>query len=118
MKREKTKATMLTVTEKGFGKRTDMDEYRSQSRGGKGVINIKTTERNGDVIGIEVVTDEDELMMITQEGMMVRCPIREVRTIGRSTQGVKMITLKGKDKLVQVARLAAKSEDEEEEPKV
>ncbi|MBI3991243.1 MAG: DNA gyrase subunit A [Candidatus Omnitrophica bacterium] len=107
-------ATILTVTEKGFGKRTGIDEYRVQSRGGKGIINIKTTERNGEVVAIKVVTDEDELMMITLEGMMVRCPIREIRSIGRSTQGVKVISLSGKDKLVQVARLAAKSEGEEE----
>jgi DNA gyrase subunit A (EC 5.99.1.3) len=104
-------ATLLTVTENGFGKRTKVDEYRLQSRGGKGIINIKTTQANGLVVGLNSVVDEDELMLITSSGMIVRCPIGEVRTTGRSTQGVRLMRLNGEDKVVAVARLAAKEED-------
>ncbi len=105
-------ATLLTVTENGFGKRTKVEEYRSQSRGGKGIINIKTTQANGMVVGLNTVVDKDELMLITSSGMIVRCPIKDVRTTGRSTQGVRLMRLNGKDKVVAVARVAAKEEDE------
>ncbi|MBI2447773.1 MAG: DNA gyrase subunit A [Candidatus Omnitrophica bacterium] len=108
-------ATLLTVTENGFGKRTLFSQYRTQKRGGKGIINIKTTKRNGEVVKVKTVTDEDELMMITQEGMIVRCPIKDIRTIGRSTQGVKLISLSEKDRVVSVARLASKDEEGEGE---
>ncbi len=110
-------ATLLTVAENGFGKRTLFSQYRSQGRGGKGVINIKTTKRNGEVVSVRTVVDDDDLMMITQEGMIVRCSIKDIRTIGRSTQGVKLISLGEKDKVVSVARLAAKDEEGEEEEK-
>jgi len=106
-------ATLLTVTENGFGKRTPMDEYRAQSRGGKGIINIKTTKTNGLVVGLNAVTDKDEVMLITSSGMIVRCPIKDIRTTGRSTQGVRLMRLGNKDKVVAVARLAAKEEEEE-----
>ena len=105
-------ATLLTVTEKGFGKRTKVSEYRSQSRGGKGIINIKTTAANGMVVGLNTVVDKDELMLITSSGMIVRCPIKDVRTTGRSTQGVRLMRLKGSDNIVGVARVEAKEEDE------
>ncbi|MFH2137693.1 MAG: DNA gyrase subunit A [Candidatus Omnitrophota bacterium] len=106
--------TMLTVTENGFGKRTKFEEYRIQSRGGKGIINIKTTVTNGGVVAFRTVVDDDELMLITSSAMVVRCPIKDIRSTGRSTQGVRLIRTKEKDKLVAVARVAAK--DEEEEP--
>lgn len=106
-------ATLLTVTENGFGKRTKVDEYRPQSRGGKGNINIKTTEANGMVVGLNTVVDKDELMLITSSGMIVRCPMKTVRTTGRSTQGVRLMRLTGEDKVVAVARVAAKEEEEE-----
>lgn len=106
-------ATILTITENGFGKRTGMDEYRVQSRGGKGIINIKTTTTNGMVVGLNMVADNDELMLITSSGMIVRCPMKDVRTTGRSTQGVRLMRLNGKDKVVAVARVAAKEEDSE-----
>ena len=105
-------ATLLTVTEGGFGKRTLVDEYRSQSRGGKGIINIKTTKSNGMVVGLDTVVDKDELMLITSSGMIVRCPMKDVRTTGRSTQGVRLMRMKGADKVVAVARLAAKDEED------
>jgi len=98
-------AFLLTVCERGYGKRTDLDDYRVQSRGGLGLINIKTTERNGRVVALKAVHDDDELMMITANGMIVRTGLEEVRAIGRNTAGVRMISLKEGDKLVAVARL-------------
>ncbi len=98
-------ATLLTVCDKGFGKRTSFDEYRLQSRGGLGIINIKVNERNGKVIGLKVVKEEDELILITSGGKVVRTPVNQIRTIGRNTQGVSVISLTGDDKLVAVAHL-------------
>jgi DNA gyrase subunit A len=98
-------ASLLTICERGYGKRTDLEDYRVQSRGGLGLINIKTTERNGRVVALKAVHDDDELMMITANGMIVRTGLEEVRAIGRNTAGVRMISLKEGDKLVAVARL-------------
>ena len=103
--------TILTVTEHGYGKRTELEEYRVQSRGGIGTINIQTTERNGHVIGITQVADEDELMLITQQGKILRMVARDIRTIGRATQGVKLIDIEGDDRAVSIARLAEKDEE-------
>jgi len=103
-------ATLLTVCENGFGKRTPFDEYRVQGRGGYGIINIKTTERNGKVVAVKSIRDADELMLITQQGMIVRTGMNELRTIGRATQGVKVIALKPGDKLVAVARVVAEDD--------
>ncbi|MBU0633995.1 MAG: DNA gyrase subunit A [Candidatus Omnitrophica bacterium] len=107
--------TLLTVTENGFGKRSSIVEYRVQSRGGKGIINIKTTETNGLVVGLNTITEQDDIVLITSSGMVVRCAIKDVRVTGRSTQGVRLMRLKDKDKVVAVARLAAKEEDDEEQ---
>ena len=85
--------TLLTVTERGYGKRTEIDEYRVQSRGGVGIINIATSERNGQVVGVAYVQDGDELLLITQQGMILRMPTDDVRAIGRATQGVTLIDL-------------------------
>src|SRR5439155_13250763 len=104
--------TLLTVTERGFGKRTEIDEYRVQSRGGVGVINISTSERNGAVAGIAYVEEGDELLLITQQGMIIRMPTNDVRSIGRATQGVRLIEIEGEDKVVSVARLVEKEEDD------
>ena len=98
-------ASLLTACENGHGKRTSFEEYRLQARGGYGVINIKTTERNGKVVAMKSIRDADELMLITQNGMIVRIGVSEVRTIGRATQGVRLIALKEDDKLVGVARV-------------
>jgi DNA gyrase subunit A len=106
------KAELLTVTTLGFGKRTPIDEYRLQSRGGKGIIAIKVTKKNGEVVGAKTVSDQDELMLISQEGMMVRCPVKAIRLTGRAAQGVRLINIKGKDRVASVARVAPKDEDE------
>ena len=108
--------TMLTVTERGFGKRTEIDEYRVQTRGGVGIINIATSERNGLVVsGVACVEDGDELLLMTQQGMILRMQTNDVRAIGRATQGVTLIDIEGDDKVVGIARLVEK-EDEEDAP--
>ena len=103
--------TLLTVTERGYGKRTELEEYRVQSRGGLGIINIQTTERNGKVVGIAYVHDEDELMLITQQGKILRMVTHDIRTIGRATQGVRLIEMEDDDRVVSVARLAEREEE-------
>ena len=97
-------ATLLTVTENGFGKRTDMDDYRLIRRGGSGVINIKINERNGKVVGIKTVRDDDEVMMISKSGIVIRMPMVNVSSIGRNTQGVTLMKLREGDKVTTVAR--------------
>jgi len=109
-------ATLLTVCEHGFGKRTSFEEYRTQSRGGYGIINIKTTKRNGKVVAMKSVRDADELMLITQNGMIVRTGVNEMRSIGRATQGVKVIGLKPGDKLVAVARVVTEDSSQTQLP--
>ena len=100
-------ATLLTASEKGFGKRTLVEEYRLQSRGGKGIINLKTSSKIGCAIGLKMVTDRDELMIITESGTIVRVAVKGIRISGRSTQGVKMIALKTpKDSVSAVALVA------------
>jgi DNA gyrase subunit A len=106
--------TLLTVTERGFGKRTELEEYRVQSRGGVGIINIATTERNGAVVGIAYVEDGDELLVITQQGMILRTPTSNVRAIGRATQGVTLIQIEAEDKVVSIARLLEKEDETRE----
>jgi DNA gyrase subunit A len=109
-------STLLTVCEKGYGKRTKLDDYRPQRRGGVGLINIKTTVRNGKVVALKAVDDDDGLMMITAKGMIIRTGLDDVRTIGRNTVGVRMIKLKPGDKLVAVERLATEHENAEPTP--
>ena len=104
--------TLLTVTENGYGKRTKLDEYRVQSRGGVGIINIQTTERNGRVVGIAHVRDEHQLMLITQQGKILRMVTGDIRSIGRATQGVRLIEIEEGDRVVSVARLAEREEAE------
>ncbi len=108
--------SLLTVCENGYGKRTEIEEYRLQKRGGSGVINIKTTERNGEVVALRSVTDADELMLITAKGIMLRTPISETREIGRATQGVRLIRLDEGDKVVSVARVAKDEVESSETP--
>ena len=104
--------TLLTVTEQGFGKRTEIEEYRVQSRGGVGIINISTTDRNGLVVGVAYVQAGDELLLITQQGMILRTLTDDVRAIGRATQGVKLIDIEGDDKVVGIAKLVEKEVDD------
>jgi DNA gyrase subunit A len=109
--------TVLTVTQNGYGKRTALDEYRMQSRGGKGLINIKTTGRNGRVVGVKFLAGEEEgVMLITEKGMIIRLNTADISTIGRNTQGVRLIQLEEGDHLVSVARLAEREEGEDAGP--
>jgi len=101
-------ATILTVTENGFGKRTNTSEYRIQGRGGMGIITIRTTARNGNVIGMKQVTNEDEIMLITNYGKIIRIKIKEISVIGRNTQGVKLFGVEKDEKVVGIAHLAEK----------
>jgi DNA gyrase subunit A len=117
-------ATLLTVCEKGYGKRTPTSDYPTKNRGGKGVITIKTTERNGKVVGLRLVTDEDDLMLITDGGKLIRMPVAGIPTIGRNTQGVRLIRLeqaegeKEAEKVVAMERIAEKEEGGEVAPEV
>jgi DNA gyrase subunit A len=104
--------TLLTVAQNGYGKRTEIGEYRLQSRGGVGLINIQTSDRNGKVAGIAYVTDDDQLMLISQQGMILRMRAGDIRTIGRATQGVRLIEMEEGDTVVSVAKLAEQDEDE------
>ena len=110
------KASFLTVTELGFGKRSSLEAYRLQSRGGKGIINIRVTKKNGAVVGAKTVTDQDEVMLISHEGMMVRCPVKDVRMTGRAAQGVRLINIKGRDRVASVAKVVPKEREDEAEP--
>jgi len=102
--------TVLTVTELGFAKRTPAEEYRLTSRGGKGIINIKVTDKNAEAVTIKTVSDNDELMVITQDGMFLRCAVKDIRATGRSAQGVRLIKLQGKDHVSCVAHVIAEEE--------
>jgi len=100
------KAALLTICENGYGKRTGLDNYRSQNRGGVGLINIKTSSRNGKVVALKAVQWADELMLITAKGIIIRTGLDQIRSIGRNTQGVRLIKLKADDKLVAAAKIA------------
>lgn len=107
----KTGVNILTVTSLGFAKRTPIDEYRLQSRGGKGVINVKVTDKNGEAVALNGVLPDDELMTITQKGMMVRCPVKDIRETSRNTQGVRLMSLEKGDAVTSVAKIVAKDEE-------
>jgi DNA gyrase subunit A len=109
------KASVLTVTENGYGKRTDISEYSLQGRAGKGIIAIKTTERNGYVVGMKMVVDGDEVIAISSNGMVTRISINDINVIGRDTQGVRIMTLQQDEKVVDITRIAATDENEAEE---
>jgi DNA gyrase subunit A len=106
-------SSILTVTERGYGKRTPVEEYRVQSRAGKGVISVKVTDKNGPAISFHQVWDTDEIMLISAEGMILRTKIGDIREIGRNAQGVRLMDLPESDRIVGVAKLA---ESDEEEP--
>ncbi|MBS1112118.1 MAG: gyrA, partial [Nitrospirae bacterium] len=107
--------TLLAVTEKGFGKRTKQDEYRSQKRGGKGVITLKVTPKNGKVVGVLQVTEDDEIIIIASGGKLIRTNASKIRVIGRSTQGVKLIDLADDNKVVGIGRVVKEEEDQQQE---
>jgi len=102
---------ILTISELGFAKRTPASEYRLQSRAGKGIINMKITEKNGKVVGIKAVSDKDEIMVITQKGIFLRCSVKDIRLTGRSAQGVRLIKLEEKDKIASVAHVVKEEEE-------
>jgi DNA gyrase subunit A len=106
--------TLFAVTENGYGKRTSIDEYPVQKRGGKGVISIKTSQRNGLVVSILLVEEENDLMLMTNIGKIIRMTIQGISVISRNTQGVKLMGLEAGERVVGAARLAEKMESEEE----
>jgi DNA gyrase subunit A len=99
-------ATILTATARGYGKRTPLEAYRIQKRGGQGIITIRTNERNGEVVGVSQVVDDDELMLVTNGGKVLRCRVDTISTMGRATQGVRIMKLGAGEELVAVARFA------------
>ena len=105
-------ADILTVAENGLGKRTKVEEYRLQSRGGRGIITMKITERTGRVVGVQQVTEEDQLMLVTNKGKINRLHARDIRLTGRNTQGVRLIELEEAERVVSLARLAEKEEED------
>jgi len=105
-------STVLVVTENGYGKRTLLDAYRRQSRGGKGVITVKTSKRNGDVVSVKMVKDGDELVIISSSGMVTRMGVSALRKIGRNTQGVRIMSLNVDEVVVDVGQILAENEDE------
>ncbi len=104
------RGTMLTVTENGFGKRSAVEEYRIQSRGGKGVITLKVTGKTGAVLGVAQVSEEDDVMLVTDGGKIIRMPVAEIRISGRNTQGVRLIGMEENEHVASLARLAEKEE--------
>jgi len=107
--------TLLTVTENGYGKRSSIEEYRTQTRGGKGVFSIKTSKRNGLMVSLLLVDDNDELMMVTDKGKLIRTSIKGINVISRNTQGVKLIDLSSGEKLIGIARLPEEEDQEQED---
>jgi DNA gyrase subunit A len=103
---------LLVAGENGIGKRTPFDDYRKQHRGGKGIITMKTGEKTGKVVGALTVTDKDELMLITTKGQMVRTRVKEIRIVGRNTMGVKLMDLRGAEKLQAIAPVVSQAEEE------
>ncbi|WP_225072537.1 DNA gyrase subunit A [Desulfuromonas sp. CSMB_57] len=106
-----TAATLVTVTENGYGKRTSLEEYRQQGRGGKGIITIKTSDRNGKVVDIKLINDDYDLMFITDGGKVLRTRVADLSIIGRNTQGVRLMVLESGERIVAVAKLAEKDEE-------
>ena len=108
---------ILTVTEGGYGKRSSVGEYRIQGRGGRGIISIKTSERNGLAVGFLQVRDGDEIMLMAAQGKVLRCKVDDIREVGRNTQGVRLLDLEGdEDRVIGVARLAEAVEREDVVP--
>ena len=110
-----TDTTVITISEKGLGKRSSFADYRLTKRGAKGVTNMKITEKTGKVVKCMAVTEDDELMVITSGGMVVRTAVNGCRVIGRATSGVKIIGLNGNDKVATVAKVAETDKEDEED---
>jgi DNA gyrase subunit A len=108
-------ASLLVVSEKGYGKRSELSDYRVQKRGGKGIITLKKTDKTGSIVALKEVIPDDELMMITRHGVIIRLPVDGIRVIGRNTQGVKVMNLDSGDAVVDVARVVKEDEGGAEE---
>ena len=108
-------ASLLVASEKGIGKRTPFPDYRSQTRGGKGIITMKVTEKTGEVVGAVAVEGGDELMLMTNGGQSIRIRVADVREAGRNTQGVKLVTLRGDERLQDIARVIPEDGEESDE---
>ena len=100
------KATLLAITENGFGKRTELNEYRVQTRGGKGVITYKVTHKTGKIVGIRIATEEDDVMLITDTGVIIRLSVKDVSVLGRATQGVTLMRTNNNGKVVSIETLS------------
>ncbi|MCU7497469.1 MAG: DNA gyrase subunit A [Ignavibacteria bacterium] len=109
-------STVLVVTNKGYGKRSDIDDYRLTHRGGKGVITIKTSEKNGNMIAMREVNDNDELVIMTEQGMIIRQSVKDLRVMGRNTQGVRLIRLNEDDSIADIARVISEDDEAAAEP--
>src|SRR5215203_3930075 len=107
------KETVLVVSEKGYGKRSDIDEYRITNRGGKGVKTINITDKTGNLIAIKVVTDNDDLMIMNKSSITIRMNVDELRVMGRATQGVRLIKLDDDDEIASVAKVEVEDEKQE-----
>ena len=105
---------MLSVTEGGFGKRTNVDEYRTQGRGGKGIINVKTTAKNGKVVAIMRVQEDSDVLVMTANGKLIRVRSQDIRAVGRATQGVRLINLDDDDKVTAATLIEPEAKDEED----
>ena len=106
--------TLLVVTGNGYGKRTSLEAYRLQARAGKGVIAIKTSTRNGAVVAVKMVSDDDELIFISSNGMVTRIPVSDIRKIGRNTQGVRLMALRPDEIVVDVGKISGNDSDAQE----
>ena len=104
--------TILTITENGFGKRTMVSEYRLINRGGKGVINIQCSSRNGDVVAVKHVEETDDILLISRKGIVIRTNVHNISVIGRNTQGVRLMRISGEDKVTACAKIIAEQEEE------
>ena len=104
------KATLLAITENGFGQRTELDEYRVQNRGGKGVITYKITPKTGNIVGIRVTNEDDDAMLITNSGTIIRIKVKDVSILGRATQGVTLMRTSENEKVVSIETLAPEEE--------
>src|SRR5258708_5710456 len=111
----KGEAQLLAVTEKGLGKCSPIDEYRVQKRGGKGIITVHRTDKTGNAVSLMEVLPDDELMLITKQGVAIRMPVKGIRVAGRNTQGVKLVNLESNDLVMDVARVVPEDEASEGE---
>ena len=103
-------ATLLAITENGFGKRTELDEYRVQTRGGKGVITYKITPKTGVIVGIKIVNEEDDVMLITDTGTIIRINVKDISVLGRSTQGVTLMRT-NEGKVVSIEKIVPEKDE-------